>query len=142
MIVMLAAACPLRKRARLRGPEPRLQPARPPRQHAASGGYDVIRTRTAKVRIQKARRRPRLSRRLQQLAKHAEAIAKGLGAQLIALETPNAGLNATQGGRSWNGQIYVATPQLLRAFGIKASQIDPECGRPELTPGPFRCLRA
>ncbi len=61
---------------------------------------------------------------LQQLTKHAQTIAKGLGAQLIALETPNASLNATQGGRSWDGQIYVATPQLLHAFGIKASQIN------------------
>jgi putative ABC transport system permease protein len=72
---------------------------------------------------------------LQQLAAHAEAIAKGLGAQLIALETPDAGLNATQGGRSWNGQIYVATPQLLQAFGIKASQINPDADVLSSRPG-------
>jgi putative ABC transport system permease protein len=59
------------------------------------------------------------------LARQAAAIAKGLGAQLITLETPNAGLNGTQGGRNWNGAIYVATPQLLSAFGIKASEVDP-----------------
>lgn len=58
-----------------------------------------------------------------QLEAHAEAIAKGLGAQLIALETPSGGLNGTQGGRSWNGAIYVATPQLLKAFGIPPSEI-------------------
>jgi putative ABC transport system permease protein len=61
-----------------------------------------------------------------QLAAGAEQIAKGLNAQLIALESPNAFLSGTQGGRSWSGQIYVATPQLLRAFGIKASEINPE----------------
>jgi putative ABC transport system permease protein len=61
----------------------------------------------------------------QQLATSAQTIAKGLGAQLIPLQSPNANLNATQGGRSWNGAIYVATPQLLRTFGITQSQIDP-----------------
>src|SRR5580658_3013232 len=71
----------------------------------------------------------------QELATHAQAIAKGLGAQLIALETPNAGLNATQGGRNWTGQIYVATPQLLRAFGIKASEIDPHADILSSRPG-------
>ncbi len=60
-----------------------------------------------------------------ELAAGAAQIARGLGTQLIALKSPNANLSGTQGGRSWSGQIYVATPQLLRAFGIKASQIDP-----------------
>ncbi len=78
----------------------------------------------------------------QQLEAHAEAIAKGLGAQLIALESPNANLNATQGGRDWTGQIYVATPQLLRAFGIRAVRDRPERRRPELTPRPVRGLGA
>ena len=55
-----------------------------------------------------------------QLAAHAAAIAKGLGAQLIALETPNAGLDGHALGRSWDGAVYVATPQLLSAFGITA----------------------
>ena len=60
------------------------------------------------------------------LAAGAAQIAKGLNAQLIALESPNAFLSGTQGGRNWSGQIYVATPQLLRAFGIKASEISPK----------------
>jgi putative ABC transport system permease protein len=60
-----------------------------------------------------------------QLAASAGQIAKGLGGQLVALETPNAQLNGTQGGRQWDGQIYVATPQLLRAFGIAQSDINP-----------------
>jgi putative ABC transport system permease protein len=63
-----------------------------------------------------------------QLAASAEQITKGLGAQLIALQSPNAEMTSTatgtQGGRSWNGPIYVATPQLLRAFGITTSEID------------------
>ena len=62
-----------------------------------------------------------------QLAASATQIVRGLGAQLIALESPNAGMIATntQGGRSWNGPVYVATPQLLRAFGITTSEIGP-----------------
>jgi putative ABC transport system permease protein len=71
------------------------------------------------------------------LARHAASIARGLGAQLIALETPNAGLNGAHLGRTWNGPIYVATPQLLRAIGIKQSEIDPDAdilsSRPGLT---------
>ena len=94
----------------------------------------VIRTPNGRVRIQKAATATTAATP-QQLATHAEAIAKGLGAQVIALETPDAGLNATQGGRSWNGQIYVATPQLLRAFGIKASEIDPNADVLSSRPG-------
>ena len=62
-----------------------------------------------------------------QLGASAAWIAKALGAQLIPLETTNAAIVTTgnDGGRSWNGPIYVATPQLLRAFGIKSSEIDP-----------------
>jgi putative ABC transport system permease protein len=61
-----------------------------------------------------------------QLTTSAEKIAKGLGAQLITLESPNAGFNGTQGGRNWSGSIYVATPQLLEAFGITQSEISPD----------------
>jgi putative ABC transport system permease protein len=71
----------------------------------------------------------------QQLATHAESIAKGLGAELIPLETPNAQLNGSHLGRQWDGAIYVATPQLLRAFGIKASEIDPNADILSSRPG-------
>ena len=72
-----------------------------------------------------------------QLAASAKKIAKGLGAQLIALESPSAGMVSSdnQGGRSWNGQIYVATPQLLRAFGITTSEIDPNADILSSRPG-------
>ncbi|HEX4219483.1 MAG TPA: FtsX-like permease family protein [Acidimicrobiales bacterium] len=69
------------------------------------------------------------------LATHAAAVAKGLGAQLIALQTPEAQLVGTNLGRSWNGQVYVATPQLLSAFGIKASDIDPNADVLSSRPG-------
>jgi putative ABC transport system permease protein len=70
-----------------------------------------------------------------QLADRAADIAKALGAQLIALETPNAGVNGTQGGRNWDGAIYVATPQLLKAFGIQPSEIDPNADILSSRPG-------
>jgi putative ABC transport system permease protein len=66
---------------------------------------------------------------------HAAAIARGLGAQLVNLETPNAGLVGSNLGRQWDGSIYVATPQLLSAFGIKASEIDPNADVLSSRPG-------
>ena len=70
-----------------------------------------------------------------QAADQAVQIARGLGAQLVPLETPNAGLNATQGGRNWNGSIYIATPQLLKAFGITRSEIAPNADVLSSRPG-------
>ena len=61
-----------------------------------------------------------------QLAEAADQIGKALGAQVIALEGPNAELNGTQRGRNWSGSIYVATPQLLKLFGITQSEINPD----------------
>lgn len=69
------------------------------------------------------------------LAASAEQIASGLGAQLVALKSPNAGLNGTDLGRQWSGPIYVATPQLLRAFGIATSEIDPSADILSARPG-------
>src|ERR1035438_3939122 len=43
---------------------------------------------------------------------------------ILPLDTASGSLNHAGPGRNWTGQIYVATPSLLRAFGIKASQID------------------
>lgn len=51
-------------------------------------------------------------------------IASALGAKsTLELVQANAGLSRATTGRNWNGQIYVATPQLLRAYGIKPSTI-------------------
>jgi putative ABC transport system permease protein len=65
-----------------------------------------------------------------QLTKSAQRIATALGAQLIPLESPDANINALNTGngqgRTWNGAIYVATPKLLRAFGITSSEINPD----------------
>ncbi len=52
------------------------------------------------------------------------SIASSVGAAVIELDNPAAGLqNPTGSGRQWNGPIYVATPALLRAYGINPSSI-------------------
>lgn len=70
-----------------------------------------------------------------QLAASAEQIARGLGAPAIALEVPNAGLGGSHLGRQFDGSLYVATPQLLRAFGIAPSEIDPNADILSSRPG-------
>ena len=74
-----------------------------------------------------------------ELAKSAQSIATALGAKLIPLETPDVNINAVNTGRgqgrSWNGAVYVATPQLLRAFGITASEINPNADVLTARPG-------
>jgi putative ABC transport system permease protein len=101
--------------------------------HTPPPAGTVIMSPNGKTHVQKASSSATATPK--QLAAHAKAIARGLGAQLIALESPSASLNATQGGRNWSGQIYVATPQVLHAFGIKASEIDPNADVLSSRPG-------
>ncbi len=56
---------------------------------------------------------------------HEIATALGANSTLELLQT-NATLQRAAPGRNWSGPIYVATPQLLRAFGIKASSVNPD----------------
>ena len=59
-------------------------------------------------------------------AKAAQSMAKGLGAEhVFALEMPNGNLSHHGSGRQWAGGVYVGTPQLLQAFGITQSEINP-----------------
>ena len=53
------------------------------------------------------------------------AIASAVGAtNVVELVNPSVGLqNPSDAGRQWNGPIYVATPALLRAYGINPSSI-------------------
>ncbi len=68
--------------------------------------------------------------------KVAKDIAAELGtASMIALEQTSVNLNHAASGRSWNGPIYVATPQLLSAFGIKQSEINPDADILTMRPG-------
>jgi putative ABC transport system permease protein len=66
----------------------------------------------------------------------AHKIAADLGTTtMITLETSNAGLNHAAAGRSWDGPIYVATPQLLNAFGISQREINPDADILTMRPG-------
>jgi putative ABC transport system permease protein len=56
----------------------------------------------------------------------ARNIARGLGSRtVIELDQAGASLQHAAAGRSWSGPVYVATPQLLQAFGITASDVNP-----------------
>jgi len=65
------------------------------------------------------------------MTKSADSIAAGIGAQyVIPLEMTgadgSANLEHNGSGRPWTGSVYVATPQLLKDFGITPSQINPK----------------
>jgi putative ABC transport system permease protein len=64
------------------------------------------------------------------MTRSADSIAAGIGARyVIPLEASGAGgsanLEHNGSGRPWTGSVYVATPQLLKDFGITPSQINP-----------------
>jgi putative ABC transport system permease protein len=74
--------------------------------------------------------------KLQSMAASARGIAAALGSHdVIQLDSTSAMLQHAAAGRHWNGPVYVATPQLLRAFGIQASQVNPAADILTMRPG-------
>ena len=71
------------------------------------------------------------------MAADARSIAGSLGSShIVQLETTDSYLQrATSGGRNWDGTVYVATPQLLRAYGITAAQVRPDADILTMRPG-------
>ena len=66
----------------------------------------------------------------------AQNIARALGSDsVIELDQAGASLQHAAAGRSWSGPVYVATPQLLAAFGIKASEVNPDADILTARPG-------
>jgi len=66
----------------------------------------------------------------------ANQIAADLGTtNMIELESTSAGLTHTASGRQWSGPIYVATPQLLKSFGISQSEVNPDADILTMRPG-------
>ncbi len=66
----------------------------------------------------------------------AQNIARALGSDtVIELDQADAHLDHHGAGRSWSGPVYVATPQLLKAFGIKASDVNPGADILTMRPG-------
>ena len=77
----------------------------------------------------------------QEAAVHAIASAVG-ATHLVELDNPAVGLqNPSADGRQWNGPIYVATPALLRAYGINPSSIPFQRRHPQLAAGAGRLGR-
>lgn len=55
-----------------------------------------------------------------------DRLAADLGSHdVVQLETTDAGLRHAASGRQFGGQLFVATPKLLRAFGIPESEVNP-----------------
>jgi putative ABC transport system permease protein len=55
----------------------------------------------------------------------AHGIASAFGSHNVTeLDQAGATLQHAAAGRSWSGPVYVATPQLLQAFGIKAADVN------------------
>jgi putative ABC transport system permease protein len=74
--------------------------------------------------------------RLALLAAQAGRIAAGLGSHdVVTLDSTTATLQHAAAGRNWDGPLYVATPQLLRAFGIRPSQVSPSADILTMRPG-------
>jgi putative ABC transport system permease protein len=66
----------------------------------------------------------------------ANAIAAALGShEVVELESTSASLQHAGPGRQWSGPVYVATPQLLAAFGINPSQVNPDADILSMRPG-------
>ncbi len=61
---------------------------------------------------------------LKSQAATADGIAAALGSRhIVQLDSTSASLQHAAAGRSWSGPVYVGTPQLLAAFGIKAASV-------------------
>ena len=70
------------------------------------------------------------------MAAEARGIAASLGSRaIIQLETTDSALQRAASGRNWYGPVYVATPQLLRAYGITAAQVSPRADVLTMRPG-------
>lgn len=66
----------------------------------------------------------------------ARGIAASLGSRdIVQLETTDSSLQRAASGRNWYGAVYVATPQLLRAYGITAAQVSPDADILTMRPG-------
>jgi putative ABC transport system permease protein len=70
------------------------------------------------------------------MAASARGIAAALGSHdVVQLDSTSASLQHAAAGRSWSGPVYVATPSLLRAFGIKTSEVSPSADILSMRPG-------
>jgi putative ABC transport system permease protein len=78
---------------------------------------------------------PPTQSQVQAMARSVNLLASSLGGHDIELDLSSATLFYNGPGRNWNGPVYVATPALLRAFGIRESQVDPTADILTMRPG-------
>ena len=70
------------------------------------------------------------------MAQSAHNLGASLGTQdVVALVATDANLQHAANGRQFGGQVYVATPSLLKAFGIAPAQVDPKADVLSMRPG-------
>jgi putative ABC transport system permease protein len=73
---------------------------------------------------------------LKAMARSANRVGAALGARSVtALQATSAGLQNGSGTKSLGESVYVATPQLLHALGIGASQVEPDADIVTSLPG-------
>ena len=76
------------------------------------------------------------------MANEARGIASSLGSRhVVQLETTDSALQRAAAGRPWDGPVYVATAQLLRAYGITAAQVGPHTDFLTMRPGLSRLTK-
>jgi putative ABC transport system permease protein len=95
-----------------------------------SGGTVIVRSGNQNIPFQVP------AAQLAAMAAEARGIAASLGSSaVIQLETTDSSLLRAASGRNWNGTVYVATPQLLRAYGITGAQVSPDADILTMRPG-------
>jgi putative ABC transport system permease protein len=74
--------------------------------------------------------------KLASMTASVHSLATALGShEVVPLYTTSATLNHAEAGRNWSGPLFVATPQVLHAFGINASQVSPAADILSARPG-------
>src|SRR5262249_44614499 len=114
------------------GTHPPAEPSSRPQSQATPGTgatvYAQNGTQAGPIHITRAQRAA--------MAAEARGIAALLGSRdIVQLDTTNSALLRAAPGRNWSGAVSVATPQLLRAYGISASQINPNADILTMRPG-------
>ncbi len=94
------------------------------------GASVLLRTATGVIPTQVTRAK------LAAMTAEAQGIAAALGSRdVVQLETTDSSLQRAAAGRNWDGAVYLATPQLLRAYGITAAQVSPDADILTMRPG-------
>ena len=134
---------PLWQRPRLRGPEPCLQRARPPRQPAAPAGTTVVGRNGGVTSSNKVRPAATTATLSQQLAAHADADREGARRAAHRARDARCGSRTRPKAAGAGTDRSTSRPRSCSGrSGSRRREIDPERGRLELASGPLRCLRA